>query len=85
MSPGWTPQLYSPVTKTKASAARIFRASVSIAAGASPLGYSLYIRSMIGRPTSLASISSTASPRAAKPSTTNFASRMPIRSDRYEP
>ena len=46
---GCGPQLYSPMTNTKASAARIFPARASIAGGAEPLGYSLYIRSRIGR------------------------------------
>ena len=66
-SPGWTPQLYSPVTKTKPSAALIFCASCSRAAGAWPFGYSLYIRSSIGRLIALASINSTSSPRLAQP------------------
>src|SRR6478752_2631102 len=79
------PQLYSPVMKTKPSASRIWPASFSSRAGASPFGYSLYIRSSIGRPTARASISSTSSPRPRKPSTTNCASRMPRRLDRYEP
>ena len=61
------PQLYSPVMKTNPSASRIWPASFSNAAGASPFGYSLYIRSSIGRPTALASISSTSSPRPRRP------------------
>ena len=35
--------------------------------GAAPFGYSLYMRSSIGRPIALASISSTSSPRARRP------------------
>ena len=50
------PQLYSPVMNTKPSASRIWPASCSGAAGACPFGYSLYIRSSIGRPIALASI-----------------------------
>ncbi len=63
--------LHAPIIfagdETKPSASRIFPASCSRTAGASPFGYSLYIRSSIGRPTALASISSTSSPRARKP------------------
>jgi hypothetical protein len=48
---------------------RILSARASIAAGASPSGYSLYMRSSIGRPTAWASISSGTAPRAARPAT----------------
>ncbi len=57
------------------------RASSS-ASGASPFGCSLYMRSSIGRPTALASMKVTSSPRPRRRSTTKFARRMPIRSDR---
>ena len=83
--PGCIPQLYSPTTKTNASAVRIFAASASMAAGAEPARYSLYIRSRMGRPTLFASMSSTVSPRARNPATMKSASRIPIRSERYDP